>query len=55
MRLMPTLVVGLVLLSGCGSGPAPDREELRNLFLDFLKDPGFTLTFRSDPPLVAAR
>ncbi len=41
----------IVLLGGA----APmGRDELRQLFVDFLKDPGFTLTFRSDPPLVAA-
>ncbi len=40
----------IVLLGGT---PAPDRGELRRLFEDFLGDPGFTLTFRSDPPLVA--
>lgn len=41
----------IVLLGGA---PAPDREELRALFAGFLKDPGFTLTFRSDPPHVSA-
>jgi ketosteroid isomerase-like protein len=40
----------LVLLGG-----APvDREQLRKLFVNFLKDPGFLLTFRSDPPLMTA-
>jgi len=41
----------IVLLGGA---PVPDREGLRNLFVNFLKDPAFTLTFVSDPPLVAA-
>ncbi len=41
----------IVLLGG--ASPI-GREELRKLFVDFLKDPGFTLTFKSDPPLVAA-
>lgn len=100
MRSMVASLAGLLLLSACGSRPAPDlpalgqeilaaeaaeaaawkardveaviklyspdvivllggaapmgRDELRQLFVDFLKDPGFTLTFRSDPPLVAA-
>jgi uncharacterized protein (TIGR02246 family) len=37
-----------------GGGPGIGREPLRQLFVDFLADPGFTLTFRSDPPLMAA-
>lgn len=41
----------IVLLGGA----APmDREQLRALFEQFLQDPNFSLTFRSDPPLVAA-
>ncbi|HXV40717.1 MAG TPA: nuclear transport factor 2 family protein [Steroidobacteraceae bacterium] len=36
-------------------GGAPiDREQLRKLFVKFLEDPAFALTFRSDPPLMAA-
>jgi uncharacterized protein (TIGR02246 family) len=37
-----------------GGAVIPDRKSLRELFVAFLGDPGFTLTFRSDPPLVAA-
>jgi ketosteroid isomerase-like protein len=37
-----------------GGAVIPDRRSLRELFVAFLEDPGFTLTFRSDPPLVAA-
>lgn len=37
-----------------GGSVIPDRKSLRELFVEFLGDPGFTLTFRSDPPLVAA-
>ncbi|MFZ2507067.1 MAG: DUF4440 domain-containing protein [Steroidobacteraceae bacterium] len=41
----------IVLLGGA----APmDRTQLRALFERFLVDPNFSLTFRSDPPLVAA-
>jgi ketosteroid isomerase-like protein len=36
-----------------GGAVIPDRDALRALFVGFLGDPGFTLTFRSDPPLVA--
>lgn len=37
-----------------GGSVVPDRKSLQELFLAFLEDPGFTLTFRSDPPLLAA-
>lgn len=37
-----------------GGSVIPDRATLRSLFEDFLADPGFSLTFRSDLPLVAA-
>lgn len=37
-----------------GGSVIPDRKSLRELFVAFLDDPGFTLTFRSDQPLVAA-
>ena len=37
-----------------GGTVIPDRAALRQLFQDFLADPGFSLTFRSDPPLVSA-
>lgn len=36
-----------------GGAVIPDRDALRALFTGFLADPGFTLTFRSDPPLMA--
>lgn len=36
-----------------GGTTIPDRNALRGLFVDFLADPGFTLTFRSDPALMA--
>jgi len=36
-----------------GGAVIENREALRALFVDFLKDPGFTLRFRSDPPLLA--
>ena len=36
-----------------GGSVIPDRAALRKLFEDFLADPGFALTFRSDPPLMA--
>ncbi|MGE3251299.1 MAG: DUF4440 domain-containing protein [Hyphomonadaceae bacterium] len=42
----------IVMLSG--RDPVPNREALRGLFEQFLTDPAFTLTFHSDPPLVAA-
>lgn len=37
-----------------GGAVIPGRDALRALFVDFLADPGFTLTFRSEQPLVAA-
>lgn len=37
-----------------GGSVIPDAQALRTFFLGFLADPGFSLTFRSDPPLMAA-
>lgn len=39
----------IVLLGG---SPPMDRQSLRSLFVDFLADPQFSLTFVSEPPLV---
>lgn len=40
-----------VFLSG---SPERDHVTLRQSFVEFLQDPGFTLTFRSEPPMVAS-
>lgn len=37
-----------------GQAPVRDNAALRTAFIRFLSDPGFDLTFRSDPPIVAA-
>jgi len=36
-----------------GGTVVADLRALRAMFVAFLEDDGFTLTFRSDPPLVA--
>jgi ketosteroid isomerase-like protein len=50
--IMKTYATDAIIL--LGGSPPMSHDDLRGLFVDFLKDPGFTLTFHSDPPLVAA-
>ncbi len=51
-KVMNAYAPDVIVLLG---GAAPmDRTQLHTLFVRFLTDPGFSLTFRSDPPLMAA-
>lgn len=51
-KIMNAYAPGAQVLLG---GAPVDRERLRQIFIRFLEDPGFRLTFRSGAPLMSER